>query len=100
MRRRRKQPQPIGAVLEQVLGDLGLRAVAAAHRVGQHWEEAVGPEIARICRPVAVRHGVLEVMVESSVWCQTLQLQRSEMLAELRRVLGDDAPEDLRFRVG
>jgi predicted nucleic acid-binding Zn ribbon protein len=100
MRRRRKQPQPVGVVLEQVLGDLGLSAVAAAHRVGQKWEEAVGPEIARHCRPVAMRHGVLEAMVDSSVWCQQLQLQRPEILAALRQVLGDDAPEDLRFRVG
>jgi predicted nucleic acid-binding Zn ribbon protein len=99
-KRRRKQPQRVGAVLEDVLSDLGLNAAVAAHRVGQHWEEAVGSEIARHCRPVAVRHGVLEAAVDSSVWCQQLQLQRPEILAALRQVLGDDAPEDLRFRVG
>lgn len=100
MKSRRRQPQRVGEVLERVLGDLGLSAAAAAHRVGQRWEEVVGPEIARHSRPVAVRHGVLEATVDSSVWCQQLQLQRPEILAALRQVLGEEAPEDLRFRLG
>jgi predicted nucleic acid-binding Zn ribbon protein len=100
VRRRRKQPQAVGSVLEQVLADLGLSAAAAAYRVGQRWEEAVGSQIAQHCRPVAMRSGVLEATVDSSVWCQQLQLQRPEILIALRRVLGDDAPEDLYFRVG
>ena len=83
-----------------VLSDLGLETAAAALRVGECWEEAVGSEIARHCRPVGLRGGVLEVTVDSSVWCQQLQLRRLEILTELRRVLGDEAPGDLRFRVG
>lgn len=86
--------------MDTVLGDLGLEAAAAAFRVGQRWEEAVGPEVARHCRPVGLRGQVLEVMVESSVWSQQLQLRQPEILEALRRVLGDGAPTDLRFRVG
>ena len=64
------------------------------------WEEAVGPEIAAHCRPVSLRDGRLEVSVDSSVWCQQLQLQVPQILGALRQVFGDEAPTQLWFRVG
>jgi len=102
MRRRRRKGKftAVGAVLGGVLDDLGLEGVQAAFRVGECWEQAVGPVIAEHCRPIALRHGVLEAEVDSSVWCQQLQLQRPQILTALRDVLGDEAPSDLRFRVG
>jgi predicted nucleic acid-binding Zn ribbon protein len=98
--RRRTQPRKIGITVEKVLGDLGLDGASASFRIAKLWPEAVGPEIAKHCRPVIVRRGVLEAEVDSSVWCQQLQLQRPQLLAKLRETLGADAPEDLRFRVG
>jgi predicted nucleic acid-binding Zn ribbon protein len=100
MARRRSKPKAIGPVVGQVLGDLGLDAAMSAFRIGELWEEAVGPEIARHCRPVAVRGGVLEAEVDSSVWCQQLQMERPQLLQALKDTLGDDAPADLRLRVG
>jgi predicted nucleic acid-binding Zn ribbon protein len=99
-RRRKTTPQPIGAMLGPVLADLGLEAAGAAFRILEIWDGVVGPEIAQHCRPVAVRRGVLEAEVDSSVWCQQLQMQRLELLAGLREALGAAAPSDLRFRVG
>jgi predicted nucleic acid-binding Zn ribbon protein len=43
---------------------------------------------------------VLELRVESSAWSQVLQLRRPELLAVLRRELGDRAPREIRLRVG
>jgi len=98
--RRRSQPTPVGSLMQSVLGDLGLESTAAAFEIGRSWPEAVGPEIAQHAKPVGLRGGVLEVSVDSSVWCQQLQLNRLEILAALRESLGEGAPEDLRFRVG
>jgi predicted nucleic acid-binding Zn ribbon protein len=69
-------------------------------KISACWERAVGAEIAEHCRPTALRGGVLEVTVDSSVWSQHLQMRRDEMLGGLRSALGPDAPADLRFRVG
>jgi predicted nucleic acid-binding Zn ribbon protein len=69
-------------------------------RIAACWEEAVGPEIASHCQPSALRGAVLEVTVDSSVWCQHVQMRRDEILEGLRRALGSDAPADLRFRLG
>lgn len=97
---RRTQPRQIGAALGLLLDDLGLDGASSAFRIKVLWEEAVGTEIARHCRPVSVRGGVLDAEVDSSVWCQQLQMQRPELLERLRERLGEDAPKDLRFRVG
>ncbi len=99
-RKRQRHPKSIGPVVGQVLADLGLEAAQDAFRIGELWEEAVGPEVARHCRPVAVRGKVLEAEVDSSVWCQQLQMEREQLLAALHERMGDAAPSDLRLRVG
>ena len=100
MAKRRSKPRAIGTVVGQVLGDLGLDSAQAAFRILERWPDVVGPEVARHCRPVAVRGDVLEAEVDSSVWCQQLQLDRDRLLASLREVIGPAAPTDVRFRVG
>jgi predicted nucleic acid-binding Zn ribbon protein len=82
-----------------VLRELGFDASARVLRIAEHWEQALGPELARHCRPETLRGEVLEASVASSVWCQQLQLRAPEILAGLRRVLGDEAPAKLRLSV-
>lgn len=98
--RRRRDPAALGSVVSQVLGELGLEEARASLRIHERWEEAVGPEVARHCQPVSMRGGVLEAETDTSVWCQQLQLQRPIILEALRRLHGDDAPRELRLRVG
>jgi predicted nucleic acid-binding Zn ribbon protein len=98
--RGRREPRRVGDVLGQVLGDLGLEGTSAVLRIAECWEAIVGPEVARHCQPARLRGGVLEATVDSSVWCQQLQLRRREILAALSRELGPDAPTDLRLQVG
>jgi predicted nucleic acid-binding Zn ribbon protein len=99
VRRTRSQPEPVGPLVGRVLDDLGASEITRVLRVVEGWEEAVGPEIAHRCRPTALRGRVLEVSVESSVWCQQLQLRIPEMLAGLREAFGEEAPAELWLRV-
>lgn len=99
--RRRSEPREVGPIIGSVLEDLGLEAAAHVFRIGEEWAASVGPEVARHARPMGMRAGVLEVQVDTSVWCQQLQLRRVEILRSLRLRLGEEeAPADLRFRVG
>jgi len=98
--RGRREPRELGALVGAVLGDLGLDRTAAVVRIAERWEEAVGSEVARHCQPTALRGRVLEVTVDTSVWCQQLALRRRELLAGLRSALGESAPADLWLRVG
>jgi predicted nucleic acid-binding Zn ribbon protein len=99
-RRRKSRPQAVGELLRQVLSDLGDSATARAVRIANHWAESVGPGIAAHSRPVAIRGEVLEVSVDSSVWCQQLQLRIPELLVALRDSVGEDAPREIWLRVG
>jgi predicted nucleic acid-binding Zn ribbon protein len=99
-RPQRRAPEPLGKLLPSVLRELGFDEMARVLRIAERWEEALGPELAPHCRPQALRGDVLEATVSSSVWCQQLQLRAPEILAGLRRVLGDDAPSKLWLRVG
>jgi predicted nucleic acid-binding Zn ribbon protein len=49
---------------------------------------------------VAIRGNVLEVEVDTSVWCQQLQLRTPQILAGLREAVGQDAPSEVWLRVG
>lgn len=98
-RRGRREPRALGALVAGVLGDLGLDEVTAIVRIAERWEAAVGPEVARHCRPTAIRGGTLEATVDTSVWCHELTAQRRQILEALRHELGDDAPTDLRLFV-
>ncbi len=99
-RRRKSRPELLGPLVARVLGDIGAGDSARVMRISERWEEAVGAEIAAHCQPTGLRGGVLEVTVDSSVWCQQLQLRGPEILDAVRAVLPADAPSDLWFRVG
>jgi predicted nucleic acid-binding Zn ribbon protein len=99
-RERKSRPEPLGPLVARVLKDIGAGDSARVMRIAERWEEAVGAEIAAHCRPTALRGGVLEATVDSSVWCQQLQLRGPEIIEALRAVLPADAPSELWFRVG
>lgn len=98
--RGRREPQGLRSLVAGVMSDLGLEDASAILRVVEHWEAAVGPEVASHCRPSSLRNGLLEATVDSSVWCHELTLRRRQILAALRRELGEGAPTDLRLFVG
>lgn len=99
MKRPRRDPAPVARLLARVLDDLGLGSTSRVVRIAERWPEAVGERIAGHSRPLVLRGEELEVGVESSVWAQELQLCAPQLLAGLRRTLGDDAPSKLRLRV-
>ena len=101
-RRRRSKLRGIATELPRVLADLGMGDAQRALAMSECWEEAVGAEVARHSRPLALQGDVLEVRVDASVWAQQLQLQRGTILEALARALpeGEKPPSDLRFRVG
>ena len=99
-RARKSRPEPLGSLVARVLEDMGAGASARVMRIAEHWEEAVGAGIAARCRPTALRGDVLEVTVDSSVWCQQLQLRGPEIIEALRAALPAEAPSELWFRVG
>ena len=94
---RRRAPRPAGEAFrlarERVAPKTGLGAVQAV------WAEALGERLAAVATPVAERAGTLTVECTDGVWAQELDLMQEQLLERLRGVLGERAPQALKFRV-
>jgi predicted nucleic acid-binding Zn ribbon protein len=94
---RRRAPRQAGEAFrmarEQIAPKTGLAAVQAA------WAEAAGEQIAAVSTPVSERAGTVTIECTQSVWVQELDLMQGQLLERLREVLGERAPQGLKFRV-
>jgi predicted nucleic acid-binding Zn ribbon protein len=61
--------------------------------------EALGERLAAVATPVSERAGTLTVECVDGVWTQELDLMQEQLLGSLREVLGERAPQALKFRV-
>lgn len=93
-------PKSLADALAEALAAHALDLAAPSAAIGDRWEAIVGRDVAAHCQPVGMKAGVLHADVDSSVWCQQLQLRSPEILAALRESMGPAAPTELRFRVG
>jgi predicted nucleic acid-binding Zn ribbon protein len=95
---RRRAPRPAGEAFrvarERAAPKTGLGAAQTV------WAQAVGEDIAAVATPVTERAGTLTVDCENAMWAQELDLMQERLLERLREVLGERAPQALKFRVG
>lgn len=101
-RARRRPHRAAPRSLQDPLAALVARLAPATPlaRVQVVWEQAVGPAIAGVARPVAEREGALSVVCVSAVWAHELDLMGPELLARVNSALGDEVVTRLRCRVG
>jgi predicted nucleic acid-binding Zn ribbon protein len=85
-----RDPQPIGAVLRDVVGARGWQRPLADARVFAEWPALVGPEVAAHCVPTALRGGELRITAQSTAWATQLRLLSTTLLQRLRAELGPD----------
>ena len=62
------------------------------------WPSLLGERIARICRPVNLRHGELTIEVRDSAWKEALFGMKDDLLRRLRSASGGEVT-DLRVRI-
>jgi predicted nucleic acid-binding Zn ribbon protein len=95
---RRRAPRPAAsafrAARERAAPQTRLAAVQAV------WSEAVGEGLAAQATPVSERGGAITVECADAVWAHELDLMQDRLLSSLRELLGELAPDSLRFRVG
>ena len=80
--------QPLAPLVVQTLQRVGLGRVVLLSRLSRHWEEIVGPQLATVAQPESVRSRVLFVTVTDAIWLQQLIFFQSQLLQNIRRVLG------------
>src|SRR5438093_441158 len=94
-------PELLGEVLARLFTARGWGRRQDRLHLERAWAEAVGPEFAAQTRVVALRRGVLEVMVANGVLLQELaHFHKRRLLEGLRGRLSGITLTDLRFRAG
>lgn len=72
--------------MQAYLAKRGLAKRVAEASVVNEWSSLVGPQLARVSRPVSVdRSGTLWVQVQSAAWMQELQLMSRMILHDLAK---------------
>jgi predicted nucleic acid-binding Zn ribbon protein len=91
----------IGHEVERTLKGSGSASALVLAEVTAAWPRAVGAEVARQAWPLRLgRDGTLHVATASSTWAFELDRLSAEIAVRLGSMLGEAAPQKLRFRVG
>jgi len=77
-----------------------MASTGTAGKLQTGWSEAVGKSLAAHCSPDTVRDRLLYVIVDSSTWMNQLSMLRLTLVGSINAYLGEDAVEDVRFRIG
>jgi len=95
------KPEKLGEILSRLFAARGWGRRHERVRLEEAWSETVGQRAAGHTRVGALRRGVLEVFVDSSVLLQELaHFQKRRLLEQLRARLTGMSINDLRFRSG
>jgi predicted nucleic acid-binding Zn ribbon protein len=97
-RRRREDPQPLGAAIEGLLDDQGWRTAAAVGSVFGRWEQIVGAALAAHTRPGGFTDGELLVIADSTAWATQVRLLRAQLIRRLNAELGDGTVTGVKVR--
>jgi predicted nucleic acid-binding Zn ribbon protein len=88
-RRRRDDPQPLGAAIDGLLTEQGWQLRAAVGGAFGRWPQIVGADLAAHARPESYADGVLVVAADSTAWATQLRLLAGELVRRLNAELGD-----------
>lgn len=99
MASRRDEPIELGDALERVLGSLGAPSADLLTTVFQRWEEVVGAEVARHCRPAAVEGGRLVVLASDPAWASEVRWLADEVVARVNELSSTDRLSSVEVRV-
>lgn len=89
----------IGEIVRQLIQRHHLDRRMRERAVAGLWGEVAGADIARNCRPLGVRDGVLLIGATNHAWAQTLSLMRAQLVEALNARAGAPVLRDLAVRV-
>lgn len=92
------QPQPLGALLRDLIDRLGYRDKIDAVRAVEAWAHLAGPQINGLTNRVWVKDRTLFVQIRSAPWRHQLHLQRRQWCERLNHRLGHDVIDEIVFR--
>ncbi|MEO0492841.1 MAG: DUF721 domain-containing protein [Actinomycetota bacterium] len=92
-------PQPIGASLEKLLGDLNAPSVDVLDVVFREWASIVGPDLADHTSPGSIDGDQLTVTANDPAWAAEFRWLEREVIERLTAATGSDRITRVQVRV-
>lgn len=92
-------PAPISGAVGEFLESSGIAVMLKHPQLQEVWRRTVGEEIGAHARIVAVRHGTLEVAVDSSALMTDIQFYKAALLKDLRAAVRKPYIQNIQFIV-
>ena len=99
VRRATGTPEPLADVLDAVLDRRQWRERMRSAAVFANWEEVVGADVARNCRPLRLAGGVLVVAATSPSWATQLRYLTPKLRLAVNQALGEPMVERVEITV-
>jgi len=96
--RQKHSVKPLGSMLEELIGALGIKDKLRQYEAVSNWNAIVGEHIAGAAEPVKIVQGVLIVRVRSAAWRNELTMRKHEIIGKLNATIGLEAVRDIRFQ--
>lgn len=94
----RGSPEPVGAAIDTLTGQLGIARTLKQYNAITSWEEIVGEQIARVTKAQRIDNGVLYVSVATAPWRAELTMRKREILERINAAVAKGVVKDIRFR--
>lgn len=100
IRKRMARPTPVTELLAAVFRGTPAEQRLREAAIWQVWHAAVGEQIARRARPVAIRDGLLTVTVSNAPWMQQLTFLKKKIIDAINERLGEELVRDILLKAG
>lgn len=84
-----RDPQPLEAAVERLVGEHGWGEDLAVHGVVARWDQVVGTNVAAHVRPERYADTVLTVRADSTAWATQVRLLAPTIVRRLNQEIGD-----------
>ena len=97
--KQKRRPESIASILRRVVKSIDENEIQAS--LLDVWGRVVREDIRRHASPVLLKKRELVVVVDSSAWLYEIATKyKEQILRDLRKELGDNAPREIRLKIG
>lgn len=91
------EPKPIGKILNDLVGDLGIDKKLAETRACLLWDNVVGEKLSSVTSVSSTRRGKLFVRVKTASWRNELLFLKERIIRRLNEKVGQNVVKDIVF---
>ena len=93
-----KKFEDIGSIIGSVVDKMEFNKKLRVSNIFNHWEDIVGPEIAKKSKPERLIRKTLYISVTTSTWASELSLMSEKLIEKINSFIGEDIVKTIRFK--